>query len=227
MIPNHHLPADWVIAYAAGTLEPAEYIVAATHLTLCPVCREAVRVAEAVGARALAQAAPVSLPPGTLDSLLARLDDPEPTRPTGDASRAGAAPITPAFDPTGLLPGPLYALAGPVEQLKWRWLAPFIQGVDLPVPTRGLPLRIVRMSAGASLPHRHVGTEVGLILQGGWTDQYGQVARGDLAIVDDEEAVHQQHIDRDGPCIALVLNAAPGVPANPLVALIGKYLFKV
>ena len=49
MKPTHHLDYSTLLAYAAGTLDEAFSVVAASHLAVCPTCRNAVREAEAMG----------------------------------------------------------------------------------------------------------------------------------------------------------------------------------
>lgn len=211
-MPREHLPQDWVVAWAAGTLPPAEGLLCAAHLTLCPACRQAVEVAECGGAAVLAAEPEVALDPSGFDALLARLDEPSDEE----------APPAPGGD--GVLPWPVLQQTGPLEGLAWQWLAPWTYGVDLDVPTAGLPLRLVRMSAGAYLPHRHQGAEIGLILQGGWSDAAGHHGRGDLAFVEVDGEVHHQRIDADQDCIALVLNEAVAVPAVPFGRWLARFL---
>ena len=52
-MPNHHPDDSLLIEYAAGGLSEAKALLVATHLTLCPQCREAVRQGEVVGAALL------------------------------------------------------------------------------------------------------------------------------------------------------------------------------
>jgi len=51
--PNHHLDHSTLLAYAAGTLNEAFTVVAASHIAVCPSCRDAVRAAEALGGEML------------------------------------------------------------------------------------------------------------------------------------------------------------------------------
>lgn len=214
--PVHHLPADWLIAYANGSIGSAEAVLVATHLTLCPPCRERAAIAETAAAQALTAASPMDLDPAGLDAVLARLEDPEDPEPTPPAARSHP-----------VLPRPVLELVGDVDRLPWRWLAPGIRGVDLPVPTDGLPLRIVEMAAGIHLPHRHAGHEAGIVLQGGWTDQTGHYGRGDVAVFTPDIGVHDQRIDDGVPCVALILNDAPAIPENPVAALFARWFFQI
>ncbi|MEZ4323352.1 MAG: cupin domain-containing protein [Myxococcota bacterium] len=213
--PQHHLPDDWFVALASGTLAEAESLLAATHLTYCPTCRDRLALAEVAAARALEAAGPVDLDPGGLDALLARLDEPEPEP---------AVPQT--ADP--VLPWPVLRITGPLASLRWSWLAPGVRGVDLPVPTTGLPMRLVQMRAGVQMNHRHAGTESGVVLAGGWTDEYGTYGRGDATFCDPElQPVHHQRIHDDADCIALVLNEQRALMDNPLFTPIARMLFKI
>ncbi len=222
-LPSHHVPDEWVVAAANGTLSPAERVVFATHSTLCPICRARLEVAEALASRVLdtpvntgssdGNPAFVPNPPGELEALLARLDEPEPPPP--------ALPDDP------VLPWPVLEHTGPLASVSWSWLAPGIRGFDLPFETSGLPLRLIRMNAGTALYHRHAGAEAGVILAGGWDDQFGTYRRGDAAFLPaDIEGVHEQRIHDDEDCVALVLNEARGI-VDGLAGPIAKLLFKI
>lgn len=215
MTPSHHLPAEWVAGYAAGALADAEAVVAATHLVYCPVCRRATADAERVASLALEDASPIPVDPRGLESVLARLD--------------GPTPALPAPAPDALFPAPLRALAGPSASLprRWRWLAPGVRGVDLPVQTSGLPLRIVQMAPGLHLPHHHAGEEAAVVLQGGWTDATGHYQRGDAAFFEADGAMHDQRIDEGRSCIAVVLNARRARPAGALRRMLGGLAFRI
>lgn len=189
---QRHPPDEWLIGRAAGTLPEALDLIVAVHLLWCPRCRELTADAEALAAGAAAQAAPLPIDPAGLNAVLSRLNETPPTPPAG---RLGM--------PSCLAPW----ADGP-----WSWLAPGTWGVDLPHATTGaLPLRLVWMRAGMSLPHRHVGDETALVLSGGWTDQHGHVGPGDCHTSTDR-GLHEQVVDRGEPCVALVLADAKAQP---------------
>lgn len=213
MIPTHHLPADWLPAYAAGTLTEAHSVIAATHLVLCPVCRAHALTAERAASLALIDAPPQELDPAGLDAVCARLDEPD----RAETSPSGSS----------LFPLPLVERIGPPDAVRWRWLAPFVRGVDVPVPTEGLPLRVVRMRAGTRLAHRHAGEEVAVVLQGGWTDATGHYVRGDLAWYPGDMALHDQRVDAGPPCVALVLNRERAVFTHPWASRIARRFFRI
>lgn len=214
MSPTHHLPASWIVAWAAGTMDPAREVLAAAHLTLCPHCRYEVRQAEQLGGAVLDRAIRAdTAPAGSFDALMARIDEPErePTRST--------------HDPSGVLPASVARYTGPYNDVRWRWLAPRVHGVTLDVPTSGLPLRLIRIAAGHRLPlHDHAGAERGLVLRGGWRDQTGHYRRGDACFVDPDLKGHEQVMDTDTDCIALVLNDGPIEAHNPILRLAARLL---
>lgn len=210
--PVHHLPEAWLVAMAAGTLGEAESVVVATHITLCPQCRNDLALAEEIAAGAMNKAPEVAMNPGGLDALLARLDEP--------------APPEPVFPTDPVLPWPILQHTGPLAQVKWKSLGPWVSGIDMPHQSVGLPLRLVRLSAGVYLPHRHVGSEAAVILAGGWTDETGHYQRGDAFYAEPSDHVHEQRIDEGPPCIALVLNEQRG-KVDGFLGLLAKAFFKV
>ena len=104
MTIKHHPSEDFLLAYAAGDLSEAWSLVIATHLALCPVCRRAVRDAEAIGGALIDDLAPEVLAGDALEKTLAR------------AAVADAAPAAPVSTgdgaPAPKLPQPLRDYAG-------------------------------------------------------------------------------------------------------------------
>ena len=208
MSPEHHSPDTLLAAYALGSATPAEALLVATHLTLCPTCRARVAELEAVGGAMLADEEPAEVEDAELDAVMARLDEaPPPAREVGPS------------DPAGVLPRPLVRYVGGLDAVRWTWRVPSVRAVDLPVPTAGtLPLRLLRLSRGYRLPlHDHSGEERAVILAGGWADRTGEYHRGDFFHADEALGAHDQRCFPDEDCIVLVLNDAGIVPRNRLV----------
>ena len=53
MTPRHHIGDDLLLSYAAGSLAEGWSLAVATHLAMCPVCRERLALAEAAGGQLL------------------------------------------------------------------------------------------------------------------------------------------------------------------------------
>ena len=195
----HHLPDDWLVSYAAGATTPAESLLVVSHLTVCPDCRRRLQDAEAVGGSLLANAPDEPVMPDLLAATLARLDEPEPV------------PEAPRLDPDGVLPAPLASVAGRFAELPWRWAFPGVDQLVLDVPhlADGPPARLFRIAAGGFIPaHQHRGVEASFVLTGGWTDDRGHFARGDVSIFE-RDSTHRQRMDDDEPCVVLVVADRP------------------
>lgn len=199
--PRFHPADDLLLSYASGTLEQGAALVVATHLALCPLCREEVARLEALGGALLADVEPVPVGGDMLAGILDRLDapchDPVPLR--RQARRDGPVPV---------LPEPLrFYLGGDLDGVKWRRTIPGLQ--EASVPHVGGSVQMMRIRAGRAMPqHTHRGDEFTLVLQGGFSDACGHFLRGDFAATD-PSIDHRPVADTDGDCICLAFTGAP------------------
>jgi putative transcriptional regulator len=217
-MPAHHLDEALLLDYAAGACGEAEALVIASHLTLCPDCRERLAEAESLGGALLEDLPPAELEAGGLERLMARLDEPE-AAPADPAPRVqpqvGGGPI--------LAPAPLRdylaGFSGDFAALDWRSVT---RGIDeVPLATAdGAKAKLLRIRAGTKVPaHTHRGSEITLVLAGGFADSRGHFLRGDVA-VSDQEVDHSPVADDDGDCICLVVTDAP----LKLTGRLGRFL---
>lgn len=201
--PHHHVPESLLFEYAAGACSEGEALLVAVHCALCPTCRVQVEALQAIGGELFEELEPAALDADAEARILAALDEPVP--------QPAARP-----DPDGVLPRPLVDLVGPASQLPWRFKVPGIKQCDIPVSHGSVPVQLFRLSAGLRIPrHQHQGTERTLVLTGGFTDNAGSYARGDVAIYG-EGWDHVQTIDPGEPCIALVVNDGKLLPRTLL-----------
>jgi putative transcriptional regulator len=198
MKPTHLMPDDVLLSYAAGTSGEAVSLMTACHLTLSPESRGRVQELEAIGGEFFSALPPAELSPGSLESILGRLDEPGPPE----------RPPAPPGD--GVYPAPLRRLMGNSPQ--WRSVWPGVKVLDLPVKFGGQPVRLTQLAPGIEIPrHTHGGQEFNLVLQGGFTDRGDDYVRGDVASAD-STVDHHLDIHDDGVCITLVLLDSPLVP---------------
>lgn len=202
---SHHPNESTLTYFAAGTLDEGRSLVVATHIAMCPVCRRFLSALVRVGGHMLEQVVPVALSEDTKAKALSRLD----------AIEAEAWP-GPAQDALSR-----YAI-GP-----WRWVGPGIHRRIVDVPSgEGTRVFFLKAAPGMTMPgHRHVGTELTLVLSGAFAHQGGRFAAGDFDDADDS-AEHDPVIDPGEDCVCLVamqghlrLNSLLGRLIEPFVRL--------
>lgn len=199
-LPSHHPGDILLIDYAGGGLPEGPALVVATHLALCPCCRLTVSELESIGGSLLEDIEPDTLSEGCLDKMMARLDQPcaDRHRAKPSCSRGSLAGNRPR------LPEPLAGYLGDrgLEGLRWRRFQPGMSYADLPSCGGLGTTRLFRMKGGAVVPqHTHGGIELTVVLEGGFSDEFGQFQPGDIA-VGDESIDHRPVADPEG-CLCL------------------------
>jgi putative transcriptional regulator len=192
LTPHAHLSDDVLVDYAAGTLSQATSLLVATHLALCPDCREEVRLLEAVGGALLAERAPEAPADHLLAGCLALLDQPITVDPT---------PARYCAD--GVIPRSLMDYL-PADGLVWHKRAKGLAEIRLDTGP-GPVAKLLKISAGQPMPrHTHTGREFTLVLDGSFSDDYGVYRRGDVAVATEGE-IHQPIAGSERDCICLAV----------------------
>ncbi len=199
MKPTHHLDHSTVLAYAAGTLNEAFTVVAASHIAVCPACRDAVRAAETLGGELLKDMADSAVSEACRARTLSALEQATLHR-------------LPVPAPKSQLPAPLARLigAGSFDDIQWSKKAPGVAMFDVKLPAQAKgQLKLLRISAGRAMPeHGHGGEEITLVLQGAYRDHMGRFTPGDVADLD-ENIEHKPVVEKDCDCICLVATERP------------------
>jgi putative transcriptional regulator len=209
---EHHPTSQYLQDYATGKTSEAVSLIIATHLSMCAECRAELAKYEAIAGAVLADAEPVPVAQDSLDSVLARIgNDSGITQDMIEVSDKSAADAL--ADGDILIPGPLrrYIPASTVQQLndlEWKNLPGFAE-IDLTPEGSSTQIKLMRISAGVTMPqHTHNGTELTLVLHGGYSDHEGSFGPGDLAIATGSHN-HAPRADDDGDCICLAVLEAP------------------
>ncbi len=224
--PTHH-PGDMLlIDYAGGGLCEGAALAVATHMAFCPACRHAVAEMEAVGGALLDELEPAPLSPGCLEMLMARLDHerPAPCRAGAVASKPAAKSV-PKSDCLRY-PEPLRGYLrgrldrdGRLAEEGWRFLQPGMRCIDLPAGANGTTTRLIRMKGGVAVPrHTHGDIELTVVLEGGFSDEFGAFQPGDIA-VGDPSLEHRPVSDPEG-CLCL----ATTIGGLKLTGPVGRFL---
>lgn len=216
MNASHHPSDDLLWSYASGSLDEPSSILIATHLSLCPVCRGVVAKAEGVGGELFEDIAPADVSASSLDSVLARLDEPE---------ELGSVPVQ-TFDEEDSIsiPSPLKDyLASSVKTLPWRWLGPGVRYTAISIEAKGPKVGLLRIAPGTKVPmHGHSGNEMTMVLTGGYTDATGNFQRGDVEAADDG-LVHQPVADAGEECLCLVVTEGELQPTGMIAKVLQPF----
>lgn len=224
-MPIHHLPEEMLLDHAAGSLPEPVALFVATHLALCPACREAEARLEAVGGALLDEIDPEPIEGGGVDALFARIEA-TAAKPnmTAEPETATASAGAVSSDNTPMLPRPLRDyVANGIETLNWRRRGALSEA-RLFQGTRGGTVKLLRIRAGAMMPtHTHRSSELTLVLDGGYSDESGHYLRGDVSVAD-EQVTHRPRADDDGDCLCLTVSETPVWLTGPLSRFLNPFL---
>ena len=194
---SHHPSEEMLLAYAGGSAGEATSLIVAVHLVYCAACRRQSRELEALGGSLLQELAPVPMSGGALDAALAKLNEIKPFE-------RAARPVSRDGTPSVLRP----YIGGDLRDVRWRQVGPRLAYV--PIFRRGtVTARLLRGVPGAETgAHRHAGLEYTLVLKGGFRDETGSYAPGDLQMMEGDLR-HNPVADPGEDCINLAVTTGP------------------
>ena len=214
---EHHLPENFLLDYAAGSLAEPESVVVASHLSMCGTCNERVELLESVAGNLLDEEESVSLDFGAFDTVLQKID-------LSDDEPASESVKTLNADTRKIIPPPLRDyLEHDLDELSWRFIGSGIREAIL-VKDGESRLSLIKIRPGGKVPtHTHEGEEFTLILHGAYTDGERRFAKGDLAIAD-ENVDHAPVVDGDEYCLCLALFKGPVRMTGPIGRLMNPLI---
>ncbi len=202
MMPSFHAQDEHLMDYAAGSLAEPIAVLVATHLALCPPCRARVEAFEAVGGALLETLGAEPIDRSLRGSVLAKLDEID--------SESAPPPSVRKPVPIDLrVPQPLRGyLGGGLDTLAWKARGP-LDEVRILREYAGVTSRLLRIKAGTAMPrHTHEGSELTLVLTGGFADRGEHFLRGDVAVAD-SGVDHCPVADSGEDCYCFAVNDAP------------------
>ncbi len=199
-----------LMRYAAGVLPPYESMLMAAYLTVSEDARQRMASFEAAGGRMIENVEPVSVTQTCLNNILAMT---QPQQRPCDETKGPCPDALQDSDCT--IPKLLRKLVDahcPQQKLDWEHVTPGIAKIDITLcrsEPRSRRLRLLRLAPHQTTPtHYHFGTEITLVLEGGYSDETGHYRRGDMVIVTDP-ALHHSPRAMDSGCTCLTLTEAP------------------
>ena len=198
---DHHPSEELLLDYATGALDEGWSIALATHLALCPDCRQKVAEMEAIGAAFMETAAPTPVTK-TLHAALSAFSDGDVEAGASVSENVGSTPF--------IFPEPLRSyIGGDLDRVPWRRLGMGVYQCVIPTGDKQSVSRLLRIPTGKPVPsHSHGGLELTLVLCGAFSDETGYYGRGDFQEAD-ETLEHQPHAIAGEDCICLAVTDAP------------------
>tara|TARA_B100000676_G_scaffold176697_1_gene173388 strand:- start:1423 stop:2082 length:660 start_codon:yes stop_codon:yes gene_type:complete len=214
---SHHPDQTLLLDYATGAMSDAFSLIIATHLAMCPACRREVSALERIGGAMLDRENPPQARGDDFEALMARIerDEREPE------VRPARPPVPPAL---ATFPRPLRdRLTSLGSDVPWNRRGA-IETAFLPAAEPGHKIRMLRIAPGHGVPqHSHRGTELTLVLEGGFSDITGNYVRGDIQVAD-QELDHQPLADDQVACICLAVTSDRLRLTGPLGRIIDPLL---
>ncbi|MEP3047368.1 MAG: ChrR family anti-sigma-E factor [Roseibium sp.] len=186
---------ELLAGYAAGTLSyPAQALMGA-HLELSELNRGYVNSLETLAGTSLADTEPVAL--SDRDTTLSSIFD-EMTPAEKDIALEATSSNIPASLRT--------IIGSSMDDLPWKTLLPGVKECKLG-EIDGCNSSLLWIRAGRKIPsHTHHGTELTLVLEGGFKDEGGHYVAGDVAFADGD-VDHIPIADEGEDCICFAVTA--------------------
>ena len=212
-----------LLDYVTGALDRPLEILVETHISLNSQSAKQLRMLMQLGGVLLEECEPVSLSEGALDAVMQEISDLEDTDTHNHSSATSTQDNIVSFTPpsnatsTTHLPRPLADYIPDLSCDKsWRRISKGLSQCRITFNGTEVEANIYRIAPGTAIPvHSHEGTEVTLVLAGGFTDETGAFGPGDIAI-QETGATHKPVADDDGECIVFAINEGNIRLANPI-----------
>lgn len=212
-----------LLDYVTGALDRPLEILVETHISLNSQSAKQLRMLMQLGGVLLEECEPVSLSEGALDAVMQEISDLEDTDMHNQASATSTQDNIISFTPpsnttsTTHLPRPLADYIPDLSCDKsWRRISKGLSQCRITFNGTEAEANIYRIAPGTAIPvHSHEGTEVTLVLAGGFTDETGAFGPGDIAI-QETGTTHKPVADDDGECIVFAINEGNIRLANPI-----------
>ena len=215
MTIKHHLSDITLGAFSAGSLSEALSFVAASHISLCPVCQKRQKKLEELSGAYLQNSEPSNISELALQNVMTKLDEHEQEQ-NSDHDLSDTSLHSSTDGVSHQVYGPM--IAGPLQNyvpdnlndIKWKSLAPGIKYFAISdLQTNGGTLSMLNIEPGVRIPeHGHQGIELTQVLKGSFSDDVGSFSVGDIADLDDD-IKHQPIVGNNEPCICLIASEAP------------------
>ena len=192
---NNQVLDALLVDYAAGALSQPLEILIETHLAMNPESAKTMQMLMQLGGILLDECEPVSLSEDALhEVMLAIADDVEQVEELVKPHNT-------------FLPRPLSQYVPDLScPESWRSAGIGIMKHEVKFDVSEMKATIYRIQPNVAVPsHSHTGSEITLVLAGGFSDETGTYGPGDIA-VQEAGGVHKPVADADGECLVFAVN---------------------
>ena len=184
--------------YSAGSLPLAQAACVSIHVSYCKQCQRLAGQLSDLGAALFEELEPVPVGDTQLNAVLARLDEDKPLQYTSEATSKSNTPAI------------LQRLMnGDFSDLNWKKIGSALRISYLKTGDPDHEFALYHIKAGGRIPeHTHRGSEMTLILEGGFSDAEGSYHQGDF-IFRRPGDVHAPTALQSEDCICLAVLDAP------------------
>jgi len=194
---KHHPGLDLLTEHAAGNLPLAQAACVSAHMNYCEDCQRASGQLQDLGAVLFDGLAGEAVGDAQLDAVLARLDDQPPLSYARPSSSTGTPAILQRL------------MSGNFTDLVWKKITSALRISYLKTGDPNFEFALYHIKAGGRIPeHTHRGSEMTLILEGGFSDADGSYHQGDF-ILREPSDVHAPTAVQSEDCICLAVLDAP------------------
>ncbi|MFT6050870.1 MAG: putative transcriptional regulator [Halioglobus sp.] len=194
-MPKFHPDLDLITDYSAGSLPLAQSACVSVHVSNCVQCQRLAGQLTDLAAAMFEELEPISVGDTLLDTVLARLDEKPVLAPEKDASSISAM---------------LRRLVNAdFSDLSWKKIGSALRISYLHTGDSDHEFALYHIKAGGKIPeHTHRGSEMTLVLEGGFSDANGSYHEGDF-IFRRPGDVHSPTALQSEDCICLSVLDAP------------------
>ena len=213
---THHPNDALLLDYASGAASEPMSLLIASHVALCPICRQKVSEYETIGGAFVEECGPEVVSPGLKAETLSVLDGLLDAKPSAKKVQKEQS-----FGDNIRIPQPLRSYCGSNNDgEKWQWAGFGIKKLPLIEDNDKYDCYMLSIRSGTKVPsHDHGGSEWTLVLDGAFTDEAGHFGPGDMVEMREGEE-HQPVADAGKDCICLVVADAPVA----LTGSVGRFL---
>jgi putative transcriptional regulator len=190
-----HPDLDLITDYSAGSLPLAQSACVSVHVSNCVQCQRLARQLTDLAAAMFEELEPISVGDALLDTVLARLDE-EPVL----APEKGTSSISAMLQ---------RLVNADFSDLSWKKIGSALRISYLHTGDSDHEFALYHIKAGGKIPeHTHRGSEMTLVLEGGFSDANGSYHEGDF-IFRRPGDVHSPTALQSQDCICLSVLDAP------------------